>query len=398
MPIEISDRLAAAVLHQGRVDEAPHSFYRYPARFSPDFARAAVEEFTAPGDTVVDPFCGGGTAIIEAIRSGRRAVGCDLNALAIFLSKAKTLPISRRDQSVIKSWCRRIMRIHSFEADNFQGVGETTHYRKNLPYEALCFFGTITGKIEELPLPRQRDFARLALLSIGQSVIDCKTGHPSGAVMLKMYCDRVIQNLEAQESFLRSTAESLQSKRNQLNSQRLLLHSSAEEISKLVPQSWRNAKLVLTSPPYPGVHVLYHRWQVNGRRETPAAYWLANQKDGAGESFYTLGRRSEPLLKTYFSRLTKVFSSVRDIIAVDGIVVQLVAFSDPSWQLPAFLRAMSAAGFKEELQNSSSDVLSSNRLWRSVPGRKWYANRLGSSAASKEVLLIHRPVITKRET
>ena len=27
-------------------------------------------------------------------------------------------------------------------------------------------------------------------------------------------------------------------------------------------------RLVLTSPPYPAVHVLYHRWQVKGRKET----------------------------------------------------------------------------------------------------------------------------------
>jgi hypothetical protein len=39
-----------------------HNFYRYPARFSPQFARAAVEAFSAPGDTVLDPFVGGGTA------------------------------------------------------------------------------------------------------------------------------------------------------------------------------------------------------------------------------------------------------------------------------------------------------------------------------------------------
>lgn len=33
--------------------------------------------------------------------------------------------------------------------------------------------------------------------------------------------------------------------------------------------------LILTSPPYPGVHVLYHRWQVQGRKETPAPFWIA---------------------------------------------------------------------------------------------------------------------------
>ncbi len=59
-------------------------------------------------------------------------------------------------------------------------------------------------------------------------------------------------------------------------------------------------KLILTSPPYPGVHVLYHRWQVDGRKETPAPFWIANKLDGAGLSHYTMGDRKNPGLRTYF--------------------------------------------------------------------------------------------------
>ena len=31
-----------------------HGFYKYPARFSPSFARAAIETFTQPADLVLD--------------------------------------------------------------------------------------------------------------------------------------------------------------------------------------------------------------------------------------------------------------------------------------------------------------------------------------------------------
>src|SRR5947209_2346116 len=43
-----------------------HDFYKYPARFSPIFARAAIELFTRPGDLVLDPHVGGGTTLVEA--------------------------------------------------------------------------------------------------------------------------------------------------------------------------------------------------------------------------------------------------------------------------------------------------------------------------------------------
>jgi hypothetical protein len=67
--------------------------------------------------------------------------------------------------------------------------------------------------------------------------------------------------------------------------------------------------LVLTSPPYPGVHVLYHRWQVDGRKETPQPFMIANRPDGAGNSYYTMGDRKYPELRTYFASVRATMSS-----------------------------------------------------------------------------------------
>ena len=69
-------------------------------------------------------------------------------------------------------------------------------------------------------------------------------------------------------------------------------------------------KLVLTSPPYPGVHVLYHRWQVEGRRETPTPYWITNMSDGNGASFYTFGDRGQNELHAHYAQALAAFSSI----------------------------------------------------------------------------------------
>src|SRR5207244_505583 len=103
-------------------------------------------------------------------------------------------------------------------------------------------------------------------------------------------------------------------------------------------------RLILTSPPYPGVHVMYHRWQVLGRKETPVPFWIANALDGNGLSFYTFGDRNHPGLKTYFRTARATFESVARVADARTIFVQMVAFSDPSWQLPAYLQAMNDAG------------------------------------------------------
>ena len=77
-------QLRLALRSRQYVSGLTHSFYRYPARFSPLFARTAIALFSKPGDTVLDPFVGGGTTVVETLAAGRRAVGVDLNSLAVF--------------------------------------------------------------------------------------------------------------------------------------------------------------------------------------------------------------------------------------------------------------------------------------------------------------------------
>lgn len=71
-----------------------HSYHRYPAKFIPQLARRLIEEYTMPSDIVCDPFMGSGTALVEAIVAGRRAVGVDINPVAWLISKAKTTPVN----------------------------------------------------------------------------------------------------------------------------------------------------------------------------------------------------------------------------------------------------------------------------------------------------------------
>jgi hypothetical protein len=82
-----------------------------------------------------------------------------------------------------------------------------------------------------------------------------------------------------------------------------------------------------------------------------------------------------------------VFASVREIIAHDGLIVQLVGFADVRSQLPKYLATMSEAGFEPWSPGTSEE----RQLWRVVPNRKWYAKLQGAVGPSSEVLLFHRP-------
>jgi len=56
----------------------------------PQMARFLVEKVSEPGQTVLDPFCGSGSVLLEASICGRNTIGIDLNPLAVLLSKVKT--------------------------------------------------------------------------------------------------------------------------------------------------------------------------------------------------------------------------------------------------------------------------------------------------------------------
>jgi modification methylase len=49
----------------------------HPAKMLPEIARRAIVTYTAPGDLVLDPMCGIGTTLVEAVHLGRDAVGVE---------------------------------------------------------------------------------------------------------------------------------------------------------------------------------------------------------------------------------------------------------------------------------------------------------------------------------
>ncbi|HEX8870836.1 MAG TPA: DNA methyltransferase [Lentzea sp.] len=49
----------------------------HPAKMLPAVAAHAIAHYTEPGDLVLDPMCGIGTTLVEALQSGRRAAGVE---------------------------------------------------------------------------------------------------------------------------------------------------------------------------------------------------------------------------------------------------------------------------------------------------------------------------------
>lgn len=67
-----------------------HGIHEYKGKFNPQVAKAILNIFgVRGGDHVLDPFCGSGTTLIEAVQLGAEASGFDLNPIAVYLANAK---------------------------------------------------------------------------------------------------------------------------------------------------------------------------------------------------------------------------------------------------------------------------------------------------------------------
>lgn len=378
------DLFVRSIRSTARVEGLTHNYYRYPARFPPDFARTAILAFSEPGQVVMDPFMGGGTTAVETLSLGRRFIGADVNPISRFVTKVKTTPLSDSDVARLLDW------VEFSHGLGFRGGAHPKNdgwrtYREHIPWWLERQIAILLRATEVLPESRQRDFARCTILRTAQWALDSRRRLATGGEFLaahSRHTNEMIASAVARGPTGISDAREIATRCR-------LLCRSAEGIGKdpRVPRAWKPVRLVVTSPPYPGVHVLYHRWQVQGRRETATPFWIVGSEDGHSSSFYTMGPRYAEDLSTYLVSLESSFRSIASMLDRQSKVVQLIGFSDRETQLGPVLDALESAGLEEVHELEGRSIPS--RLWRRVPNRKWHASSSGVGS-EHEVLLIHR--------
>lgn len=116
-----------------------HSLHPYPARMIPQIPAKAIAAWTKKGDTVLDPFSGGGTTLLEAIINGRNAVGVDNNPVACLVSTSKVICYSEED----------IKNLYKF-LDSFDGLMEAEDLIPSIPEYTNMEYWFAEEAIEEL--------------------------------------------------------------------------------------------------------------------------------------------------------------------------------------------------------------------------------------------------------
>ena len=176
-----------------RVSGLTHCHYKYPARFSPKFVASAIEVLTAPGDTVLDPYMGGGTTIVEAVGANRLAVGCDINSLAVFVARVKTATLSAREEAAIVHWALDTVPALSYRSSmaGFDDIAYDMRARNlDLPQARAIkkFIALGLVSVRDLPSAIAEDFARCVILNAAQWALNGRKSHVTLTTFRQRVC------------------------------------------------------------------------------------------------------------------------------------------------------------------------------------------------------------------
>jgi site-specific DNA-methyltransferase (cytosine-N4-specific) len=82
-----------------------HGIHEYRGKFFPQLALALINVSDLHvASTVLDPMCGSGTALVEAVACGHSAYGLDLNPLSVLMARTKCALLSTPPRKIIDSY------------------------------------------------------------------------------------------------------------------------------------------------------------------------------------------------------------------------------------------------------------------------------------------------------
>lgn len=263
-----------------------HGFHSYPARMHPLSARRLVEDLSAKGERVLDPFCGSGTVLVEARLLGREAVGVDANPLAVRLARLKTRGGTADERERLIHFAKEAAALA--DARREARTGPSHRYPPSdialfAPHVLLELDGLRLG-IDRVPDDRARADLDLVLSSIlikvsrrasdtagREEARRIAAGYPARLLVRKT--EELARRLAAIEAPLAAAPRPI------------VLEGDARELADVYD---RSVSLIVTSPPYPGVYDYLEHHEARLR-------WLRLRADRFGEAEIGARRSLDPL-------------------------------------------------------------------------------------------------------
>jgi len=231
-----------------------HGFHAYAGRLHPSIARGALTRWSTAGDTIVDPFCGSGTVLTEAMGLGRVAIGNDASPLGVAIAQARTTLLGEAHRDLLVSEARRIAELAGEEARKRRRPELPSwagpEFQRFFPHVAFELF-TLRELVMEVPRQPVGNALRLCfsanlvkLMKAGpEAPCDGEAKRIARGVPSRLLGDRAVEL---------ATGLAALERRTPLGTPAPVVRvGDARELKGIAAGA---ARLIVSSPPYPGTY------------------------------------------------------------------------------------------------------------------------------------------------
>ena len=365
-------------LHGVETSDFTHGMHSYPAKFIPQIPARLIGTLSNPGELVVDPFSGGGTTGVEALRLRRQFVGLDANPLAVLLGRIKTTKLTSEDRDELTDLLHRAQESLAPGQDPIRAwVPPIPNISKWYSPSVIVPLSCIRQQIETIKSSTAKDLALVAFANTAARVSfqDSESRYVSKPRHIEV--DRPAKTFIAELKRIIAIGAALDDGDGSLRTDFKLGDARQPGILDIAPQA---AGLIVTSPPYPNAYDyhLYHRFRL---------FWLGIdprtlRKVEIGSH---LKHQSEhDPAKSYETDMASVLQNLYDILMPGRYCAMVIG--DGIYHGKAYETSRHLARLAQELGWIVLPTIS-----RHLPRTRRSVTAAGRRLTTEDILLLRRP-------
>ena len=152
-------------INQSSVNSYTHGFFKYPCKFIPEIPRWAIKKYVKDKDeSILDPFTGSGTTLLEAAINGNNSYGIEIDEVAKLISRVKTEKYNKKEVKSIQDEFEKI--ISEYDNKKKYRVPEIDNLEHWFPKENIQELGKILQQINEIDNVKIKNFFKVCFVSI----------------------------------------------------------------------------------------------------------------------------------------------------------------------------------------------------------------------------------------
>jgi DNA modification methylase len=233
-----------------------HGFHRYPAKFIPHIPKWAIDKYLngSSGKTILDPFCGSGTTLVEGILAGHNVIGIDIDPLSVMIAKVKTTRVDAKLLKTISIWLVKKIRIN--KRGEYKPECETIEHW--FTKDAIKKLSVIRSLINRIPdkfgnSKKVRDIQELLLICFSSVIRRASNADNESQKTYVSHTkikepEEVYSLFFSQLDLFNDRAIIFSGKTNSKLKNKIICFSSTESLDKKL--NGQKIDLVVTSPPY----------------------------------------------------------------------------------------------------------------------------------------------------